>query len=122
MYIVHPLASNMTMMGVNNTEFLLLESDQQVRINYVDYVIPRDAKNLMESIIFGNGKMTDDVLRHSLAMSYEATLIIEAVQALGDRGIMGMDYPSVMIFYQFALRLASDRGISSSYYSMQSQR
>ena len=128
-YIIHPLASNMTMMGVNDTDFLLLENDQQVRIDYNDYIIPRDAKNLMESIIFGNEKMTDDILLklnnktvnetrqsvlYNLAMSYEATLIIEAAQALGDRGIRGMDYPSVMAFYQFALRLASNGRISNT--------
>jgi hypothetical protein len=128
-YIVHPLASNMTMMGVNNTDFLLMERDQQDHIDYNDYVIPRDAKSLMESIMSGNGKMTDDVLQmldnktvnetrqsvlYNLAMSYEATLIIEAAQALGDRKIMGMDYPSVMSFYQFALRLASTRDISGA--------
>ena len=74
----------------------------------------------------GNGKMTDDVLQmldnktvnetrqsvlYNLAMSYEATLIIETAQALGDRGIMGMDYPSVMSFYQFALRLVVTRNM-----------
>jgi hypothetical protein len=119
----------MTMMGVNNTDFLLMERDQQDHIDYNDYVIPRDAKSLMESIMSGNGKMTDDVLQmldnktvnetrqsvlYNLAMSYEATLIIEAAQALGDRKIMGMDYPSVMSFYQFALRLASTRDISGA--------
>jgi hypothetical protein len=31
-YIVHPLASNMTMMGVNDTDFLLMERDQQIAI------------------------------------------------------------------------------------------
>ena len=123
-YIVHPLASNMTMMGVNDTNFLVMEHNQQNRINYDDYVIPRDAMNLMESIMAGNGTMTDDMLQkldnktmnetrqsvlYNLAMSYEATLIIEAAQALGDRGIMGVDYPSVMSFYQLALRLASFR-------------
>ena len=128
-YIVHPLASNMTMMGVNDTDFLLMERDQQGHIDYNDYVIPRDAKSLMESIMSGNGKMTDGVLQmldskrvnetyqsvlYNLAMSYEATLIIEAAQALGDRKIMGMDYPSVMIFYQFALRLASTRDTSET--------
>ena len=126
-YIVHPLASNMTMMGVNNTNFLVMEHNQQNRINYDDYVIPRDAMNLMESIMAGNGNMTDNMLQkldnktmnetrrsvlYNLAMSYEATLIIEAAQALGDRKIMGMDYPSVMSFYQLALRLASLRDVS----------
>ena len=128
-YIVHPLASNMTMMGVNDTNFLVMELNQQNRINYDDYIIPRDAMNLMESIMTGSEKMTDDMLQkldnkavnetrqsvlYTLAMSYEATLIIEAAQALGDRGIMGMDYPSVMSFYQFALRLANARDISSA--------
>ena len=76
----------------------------------------------------GNRKMTDDMLQkldnktvnetrqsvlYNLAMSYEAVLIIEAAQALGERGIMGMDYPSVMSFYQLALRLASIRNLES---------
>ncbi len=123
-YIVHPLASNMTMMGVNDTNFLVMENDQQGHIDYDDYVIPRNVMNLMESIMSGNTKMTDDMLQmldnktmnetrqsvlYNLAMSYEATLIIEAAQALGDRKIMGMDYPSVMSFYQLALRLANAR-------------
>ena len=123
-YIVHPLASNMTMMGVNDTNLLVMEHNQQNRINYDDYVIPRDAMNLMESMMVGNGKMTEDVLQmldnktvnetrqsvlYNLAMGYEAILIIEAAQALGDRKIMGMDYPSVMSFYQLALRLANAR-------------
>ena len=128
-YIVHPLTSNMTMMGVSDTNFMVMEKNQQNRINYDEYVIPSYAMNLMESIMTGNGKMTDDVRQkldnktvnetrqfvlYNLAMSYEAVLIIEAAQALGDRGIMGMDYPSVMSFYQFALRLANIREISSA--------
>ena len=123
-YIVHPLASNMTMMGVNDTNLLVMEHNQQNRINYDDYVIPRDGVKLMESMMAGNGKMTDDVLQmldnktvnetrqsvlYNLAMGYKAILIIEAAQALGDRKIMGMDYPSVMSFYQLALRLANAR-------------
>ena len=127
-YIIHPLASNMTMMGVNDTNFMLMEKDQQDRIDYDDYVIPKDVMNLIEPIMAGSGEMTDDILQkldnktvnetrqsvlYNLAMSYEALLIIEAAQALGDRGIMGMDYPSVMSFYQFALRLASIRALES---------
>ena len=123
-YLVHPLASNMTMMGVNNTNFMVMEKDQQDHIDYDDFVIPKDVMNLMESMVNGSEKMTDDVLQkldnktvnetrqsvlYNLAMSYEATLIIEAAQVLGDRGIMGMDYPSVMTFYQLALRLANAR-------------
>ena len=123
-YIIHPLASNMTMMGVNDTNFMVMEKDQQDHIDYNDYVIPKDAMNLMESIMAGNEKMADDMLQmldnttvnetrqsvlYNLAMSYEALLIIEAAQALGDRGIMGMEYSSVMSFYQLALRLAYAR-------------
>ena len=123
-YVVHPMASNMTMVGVNDTNFMVMERDQQNSINYDDYVIPRDAINLMESIMAGNGKMTDDILQkldnktvngtrqstlYNLAMSYEAILIIEAAKALGDLGIMGAEYPSVMRFYQLALRLANTR-------------
>ena len=131
-YIVHPLASNMTMMGVNDTNFMVMEKDQQDHnvIDYNDYIIPRDTMNLIESIMAGNRKMTDDILQrldnktvnetrqsvlYNLAMSYEAVLIIEAAQALGDRGIMGMDYPSVMSFYQFALRLANIKLSNTEY-------
>ena len=79
-----------------------------------------DVMNLMEPIMAGNGKMTNDILEkldnttvnetrqsvlYNLAMSYEALLIIGATQALGDHGIMGKDYPSVISFYQLALRL-----------------
>ena len=86
----------MTMMGVNNTDFLLMERNQQDHIDYEDYVGPRNVKSLMESIISGNGRMTNDVLQmldnktvnetrqsvlYNLAMSYEATLIIEAAQS-----------------------------------------
>ena len=123
------MTSNMTMMGVNDTNFMVMERDQQNRIDYDDYVIPSDAMNSMELIMNGNAKMTDDMLQkldnktvnetrqsvlYNLAMSYEATLIIEAAQALGDRGIMGMDFPSAMSFYQFALRLSILRDISES--------
>jgi hypothetical protein len=90
----------MTMTSINDTDFWLMERDQQDHIDYDDYVIPResDAKSLMESIMSGNGRMTDDVLQmldnktvnetrqsvlYNLAMGYEATLIIEAAQALG---------------------------------------
>ena len=123
-YIVHPMASNMTMVGVNDTNFMVMERDQQDSINFDDYVIPRDAMNLMESIMAGNGEMSDNILQkldnktvnetrqstlYNLAMSYEAILIIEAAQALGDLGVMGSEYPSVMRFYQLALRLANSR-------------
>ena len=50
-------------------------------------------------------KETHQSVLHNLAMSYEAVLIIEAAQALGDRGIMGMDHPSVMSFYTNLLHI-----------------
>ena len=127
-YIVHLMASNMTIMGVNNTDFMVMEIDQQGHIDFDDYVIPKDTMNLMESIMTGNEKMSDDILQkldnktvnetrqsvlYNLAMSYEAILIIEAAQALGDLGVMGSEYPSVMCFYQLALRLANTREIGT---------
>ena len=129
-YAVHPIASNMTMVGVNETNFMVMERDQQDHINYDDYIIPKDAMNLMESIMAGNGKMSDDILQrldnktvnetrqsalYNIAMSYEAVLIIEAAQALGELGVMGSDYPSVMRFYQLALQLANVRESGEEY-------
>ena len=129
-YIVHPMASNITMVGVNNTNFMVMERDQQDNIIYNDYVIPKDTMNLIESIMAGNRKMSDDILQkldnktvnetrqstlYNLAMSSEAILIIEAAQALGDLGIMGVEYPSVMRFYQLALRLANARESDTEY-------
>ena len=40
-YIIHPLASNMTMMIVNDTNFMVMENDLQDHIDYDDYVIPK---------------------------------------------------------------------------------
>ena len=129
-YIVHPMASNMTMLGVNDTDFMVMESNQQDHINYEGYIIPKDAMNLMESIMAGNGNMSDDILQrldnktvnetrqsalYNIAMSYEAVLIIEAAQALGELGVMGSDYPSVMRFYQLALQLANVRESGEDY-------
>ena len=122
--IIHPLTSNMTMMGVNDTNFMVMEN-QPGRPQYDDYVIPKDAMNLMESIMMGEREMSDDVLEHfdnktvnetrqsvlnNLAVSQEALLITEAAQALGSLGIQGSEYPAVMRFYLLALRLASARG------------
>ena len=49
-YVINPLASNMTMMGVNDTNFLVMESDLKDHFDYDDYVIPRDIVNLMSNI------------------------------------------------------------------------
>ena len=83
----------------------------------------------MELIMTGDEKVTDDILDkldnttvnetrwsvlYNLAMSFKAVLIIEAARALGDHGIMGAEYPSVMSFYQFALHLANARENSNT--------
>ena len=74
----------------------------------IDYVLQKlDNKTVNE---------TCQSVLYNLAMSYEATLNIEAAQALGDRGIMGMDYPSVMTFYQLALHLANVRERNDTVY------
>ena len=44
-YIVHPMASNMTMVSVNDTNFMVMDRDQQDGINYDHYVIPKDVIN-----------------------------------------------------------------------------
>ena len=122
-FVIHPMVSNMTVMSVNNTNFMVMEN-QPERPKYDDYVLAKDGMNMMESIMMGEREMSDDVYRyldnttvnetrqsvlHRLAMSQEALLIIEAAQALGDLGIQGIDYPAVMRFYLLALRLASSR-------------
>ena len=124
--IIHPLLSNMTMMGVNDTNFMVMEN-RPGRPKYDDYVIPKDSMDLMESIMMGQGEMSDEVLQHldnktvnetrqsvlnSLAMSQEGLLIIEAALALGNGlGVQGSEYPAVMRFYLLALRLANARDI-----------
>ena len=122
-FVLHPVVSNMTMMSVNETNFMVMEN-QPGRAKYDDYLVPNDAMNMMESIVMGEEKMSDDVYKYldnttvnetrqsvfyNLAMSKETLLIIEAAQALGDRGIRGVDYPAVMRFYLLALRLANSR-------------
>ena len=94
--IVHPVVSNMTVMSVNNTEFVIFENAAR-RPKYDDYVIPKDYMNITMSVIMGERNMTDDMLQHfdnttvnetrqsvlhDLAMSDEAVLIIAAAQAL----------------------------------------
>ena len=121
--IIHPLFSNMTMMGVNDTNFMVMEN-QPGRPRYDDYVIPKDSMDTMASILMGQEDMTNEVLQQldnktinetrqsvlsSLALSQEALLIIEAAQALGYFGVQGSEYPAVMRFYILALRLANAR-------------
>ena len=49
-HVINPLASSMTMMGVNDTNFLVMESNLKDYFDYDDYVIPRDAVNLMSNV------------------------------------------------------------------------
>lgn len=122
--ILHPMDTPMTMMGVNDTNFLFMRNPLGSPDIYTDYIIPNNYTNLMESIMSGHVNMSDEVLQEldsetvdttrqsslkNLAMSQEALLIIEAAKALGSRGILGLDYPAVMKFYLLALRLSTAR-------------
>ena len=119
-FIIHPIELNMTMMGVNNTNFMIMEN-QPGRPKYDDYIVPEAAMNMIMSMMMGEMKMSDEMLKqldnttvnetrkhvlYTLAMSDEAILIIEAAQALGSLGVEGSQYPAAMRFYQFALQLA----------------
>ena len=121
--ITQPLFSNMTLMGINDTYFLVMKN-QPERPKYDDYIIPNDMMNTMESVMRGEGEMTENILNHlnksdvnevrqatlyDFTMSQEAELIIEAALGLGELEIQGTDYPAVMQFYQLALRLAKTR-------------
>ena len=127
-FIIHPVVSNMTIMSVNDTNFMIMEN-QPDRVKYDDYIIPKDAMNMMESIMSGEREMSDEVYKHidnktvnetresmlsGLATSYEAQLIIEAAQAIGDQGFQGTDYPAVMRFYLFALQLSNSRDLTDT--------
>ena len=122
--IVHQMDTPMTMMGVNDTNFLFMRNPLGSPDRYTDYVIPNNYTNVMESVMSGHVNMSDEVLQEldsetvdatrqsslkNLAMSQEALLIIEAAKALGSRGILGLDYPAVMKFYLLALRLSTAR-------------
>ncbi len=122
-FIIHPIELNMTMMGVNHTNFMIME-DQPGRPQYDDYIIPEAATNITTSVMMGETEMCDEILGqldnttvnetrqsvlYTLAMSNEAVLIIKAAQALGALGVEGSQYPAAMKFYHFALRLAKAR-------------
>ena len=129
-FVIHPIVSNMTIMSVSDTNFMIMEN-QPGRAKYDDYIIPKDAMNMMESIMNGEGQMSDEVYKHldnktvnetresmlsGLVTSYEAQLIIEAALAIGDLGFQGTEYPAVMRFYLFALRLSnSDPTVTTQY-------
>ena len=126
--ILHPVDLSMTMMGVKNTNFLVMEN-QQGQEKYMGYVIPSNLTNLMHSMMLGQGNMSNEVLQQldnktvdqtrqssleNLASTQEALLIIEAAKALGNKGVQGSDYPSAMSFYQLALQIANTREADAS--------
>ncbi len=117
--ILHSVESSMTMMGVRDTEFLVMEN-QPGQEKYVEYIIPKNQSKVMEDIMEGKDRMSDEVLEkldnknvnetrwsslQKLVLSTEALLIIDAAKALGERGYKGTDYPAALRFYLLALRL-----------------
>ena len=125
--IMHPLTSHMTMMSVNHTNFMVMEShtQQDSHPEYDDYIIPNYLMELARSIVKGDTNMTNDIrnqfynstveetrysVLRNLAVSDEAVLIIKAAQAIGERGIQGHDSKAVMKFYQLAMIITKARG------------
>ena len=124
--IMHPLTSSMTMMSVNHTNFMVMENHpQSSQTEYDDYIIPDYLMELARAIVTGETNMTDDIrnqlynstveetrysVLRNLAMSNEAVLIIEAAQAIGERGIQGQDSKAAMKFYQLAMVITRARG------------
>ena len=116
---------SMTMMGASSMTFLVM-GNQTGSAKYVDYDVPEKYVSMMDSIMMGQAKMSDDVLQllnktvnetrqsalENLAMSQETLLIIEAANALGDI-YSGSRYPSLMNFYLLALQLSSARSRST---------
>lgn len=126
-YVMHSMSMNMTMIGINDTYFMVMENQQAAgKYRYDEFVIPNDTVNMTMSIMTEGGRMTNDMLQrydnatvnetrqsmlYNLAMREEAILIIKAAQALGEKGIEGSQYIVVMKFYMLALRLQKIRGI-----------
>ena len=128
--IRHHVGLSMTLIGAKNTTFLVIENKPGHK-KYMDYVIPNSLTNLMQSMMVGQVNMSSDVVQwldnktvaqirqsslQDLASSQEATLIIEAVIALGEHGIQGTEYPAAMSFYQLALKLArAGKAVASNF-------
>ena len=130
--ILHSVRLSMTMMGVESTNFLVMEN-QPGQEKYVDYVIPKNLTNFMQSIMVGQENMSNEVLQQldngtvdqtrqysldHLAFSQEAVLIFEATEALGSRGIQGSEYPSAMSFYLLALKLLNIKRAETRNYTL----
>ena len=132
--ILHPVNLSMTMMCVKNASFLVIEN-QPGSHKYVDFVIPNNRMDLMQSMIMGQRNMSEEDLQQldnetvdetrqssleNLALSQEALLIIEAAEAFDNRGIQGTEYPCVMNFYLLALTLAKAREMRESNFTLDS--
>ena len=133
--ILHHVNLSMTMMTAKNATFLVMESRPGHK-RYVDYVIPKTLTNHMQSIMVGQGNMSDEILQwldnktvaqtrqsslENLTFSQEALLIIEAAKVLGNHGVYGSEYPAAMSFYQLALKLAKAREAEASNFTLNSK-
>ena len=121
-----PQESPMAMMSLNDTDFLVMDNQPGSGFHKsLDYVIPKNNTEYITSLIErGPNVDMNEVMSmvdstnvnetlHSaidhLVMCSESVLIIKAAKALGGLGINGTDYPAILPFYMFALRLASGR-------------
>ena len=120
--IVHNVVSNMTLICINGTNFMLIKTDS----GYNDYVVSDEIMYQMESLMFesqsklsnvmleqfdnSTANETRDSVLYNVAMSQETIDIIEAAHGLGNMGIQGWKYPATMHFYLLALQLAKFRG------------
>lgn len=120
-FILHPVNSSMSIMGVQDTNFLFMENQTG---RYDEYVIPKNMTERVKSMMEHQQNMTSDVMKQMnnkdvnktrtnsfkhFTMSEDAMLIIDAAIALGESGIRGTEYQSAMKFYLIALRLLKGR-------------
>ncbi|XP_019857118.1 PREDICTED: uncharacterized protein LOC109585467 isoform X1 [Amphimedon queenslandica] len=123
--VMHPQSTNMTMTSINSTTFMIMmNSTSQMN----DYIVPPTATGVMETMMRSDDpQMTDDLLQELdsinvnitrqltlqlLALSEEATLIIEAAKALVEMNNVNSSYPPVRQFYLLGLQLEKMRGHS----------
>ena len=117
-----PQDTPMTLMSVNDTNFLVIENDvASNQPSSEDYMIPKSNMSRMKAMIEthpNRSEIMDMVVKigvnetisftlEQLVMRTEAILIIEAALALGKRGLTSKTYPSTLPFYVLALRIAS---------------
>lgn len=120
---LRPLNTQMTMADINNTYFMMKKNEEGSE-KYTEYLVPENLTGMMNSMMTDQKNMSDKDLEQldtknvaeasqfslrALAMSPEASLIIEAAEALGDLGIQGSDSAAVWRFYQFAITLSNTR-------------